>query len=552
MNARDLVLRDEISKPSCRVNIEALQGVSLAVAQERNLETVMRLIVHGIAETPGMALVRLWYLDSDTIEPPNRTRTRSAAHHFLRLMASAGRSLNPAEDWTRINGSFSRIRFGVGKVGLIGQSGESVFIPDLSVDQRWVIRPDWVDREALQSFAGHPLKFRDEVLGVLGLFSRARLNEIDFRWLLTFANHAAVAIANARSFEELEHLHARLEQENRFLQTDLKNASDFGDMLGESTALRKVLSQIQLVANTQATVLISGESGTGKELVARAVHEGSARRHRPFIKVNCGAVPEHLFESEFFGHVRGAFTGAVKDRLGRFQVAEGGTLFLDEIGEVPLALQVKLLRILQERQFERVGDDCTMTADVRIVAATNRDLKQAVASGSFRQDLYSRLNVFPIEVPPLRERREDIPNLAAHFLRTSAMRLKVKFATFTEGQMEQLQAYEWPGNVRELQNVVERALIVAQNGILGFDLRGSEEHFARSLVKQNRLEPSSPDEPVLTRAELKRRERESIAAALRQTRGKIGGLRGAAALLGMKPTTLTSRVKALGLGKEEL
>jgi transcriptional regulator with GAF, ATPase, and Fis domain len=279
-------------------------------------------------------------------------------------------------------------------------------------------------------------------------------------------------------------------------------------------------------------------------------HERSARQHLPFIKVNCSALPEHLFESEFFGHARGAFIGAVKDRLGRFQVAENGTLFLDEIGEVPLALQAKLLRVLQEQQFERVGDDRTVTSDIRIIAATNRDLKQAVEVGAFRQDLYYRLSVFPIEVPPLRERREDVALLAAHFFRTSAKRLKVNLPTLSKGQVEQLQAYDWPGNVRELQNIVERALILAQNGTLSFDLERPRNRPAQGSAEQGGLERlSSPHAPIFTRAELKGRERESIAAALRQTHGRIAGPRGAAALLGMKPTTLTSRVKALGLDR---
>jgi transcriptional regulator with GAF, ATPase, and Fis domain len=420
----------------------------------------------------------------------------------------------------------------------------------LSANQPWVLRPDWVIREGLRSFAGHPLKFRDDVLGVLGLFSRARLTENDFRWLRTFADHAAVAIVNARSFEELERLRARLERENEYLQTEIKEAFAFGDLLGASPALSKVLSQLQLVAHTAATVLITGESGTGKELVARALHARSTRQHRPFVKVNCGAVPEHLFESEFFGHVRGAFTGAVKDRPGRFQVAEGGTLFLDEIGELPLSLQAKLLRVLQDQQFERVGDDHTVTSDVRIVAATNRDLKQAIEAGAFRQDLYYRLSVFPIEMPPLRERREDVALLAAHFIRTSAKRLKVNLPPLTKDQVEQLQAYDWPGNVRELQNVVERALILAQKGHLSFDLELPRARSVQRPAEQGGLPRfSAPPAPILTRVALRERERESIVAALRQTHGQIAGPRGAAALLGMKPTTLSSRVKALGLDR---
>jgi transcriptional regulator with GAF, ATPase, and Fis domain len=289
------VLRGEILKPGLGVNVEALQRVALAVAQERHLGTVLRLIVKRIAEEPDVALMRLWLLGAEPLGLPSpASAARPQPTRWLQLAASAGRPLASEEDWSRLNGAFSRFALGAEKVGVIGQSGDSVLIPDLSVGQPWVRRPDWVRREALQSFAGHPLKFRDEVLGVLGLFSRARLTESDFRWLRAFADQAAVALANARSFEALERLRAQLERENEYLQTELKEAFAFGEIVGVSPALQKALSQIQLVAPTAATVLITGESGTGKELVARAVHERSARRQRPFIKVNCAAIPEHL------------------------------------------------------------------------------------------------------------------------------------------------------------------------------------------------------------------------------------------------------------------
>ena len=248
---------------------------------------------------------------------------------------------------------------------------------------------------------------------------------------------------------------------------------NFGDIIGESPGLRKVVQQIQLVAPTNASVLITGESGTGKELVARAIHEHSSRSGRALVKLNCSAVPEGLFESEFFGHVRGAFTGALKDKPGRFELADGGTLFLDEIGEVPLAMQAKLLRVLQEQELERIGDTRTRKINVRIVAATNRDLKKEVDTGRFRQDLFYRLSVFPIEVPPLRERREDIPPLAAHFVRQSARRMNRPDLRITQAALSELAAYDWPGNVRELQNTVERAVILSRGGPLRFDLAGS-------------------------------------------------------------------------------
>src|SRR5262249_26985592 len=259
-----------------------------------------------------------------------------------------------------------------------------------------------------------------------------------------------------------------LEFENEFLQDEFR--ASFGNIIGHSPALQKVLAQIATVAPTEANVLILGESGTGKELVARAIHDMSARKEHPLVRVNCASIPKELFESEFFGHVRGAFTGAIKDRVGRFELADHGTLFLDEIGEIPLDLQSKLLRVLQEGQFERLGEDRTRTVRVRIIAATNRELLTEAKAGRFRLDLYYRLSVFPIELPPLRERPEDIGPLAAHFVQHSARRLGVERPRLTRAQVQQLEGYDWPGNVRELQNVVERAVILARGGRLQFDL----------------------------------------------------------------------------------
>ena len=531
------------------MNVEFLKDVALAVAQEQHLETVMNMIAEGIGQDPKVALVRLWLVRPGDIcaecylrsQCPDQTRC-------LHLVASAGKSLDQKESWTRLNGAFRRFPLGVRKVGFMGKSGESILIPDLAVDQKWVTNPDWVKREELRSFAGHPLKFREEVLGVLGVFSRTRLTENVFGWLRTFADSAAVAITNARRFEEIDRLRAKLELENEYLQTEIKEIYDFGEIVGQSAALKKVLEQIQLVAGTTATVLILGESGTGKELIARAVHERSSRKERPFIKVNCAAIPEKLFESEFFGHVRGAFTGADKDRVGRVQLADGGTLFLDEIAEIPIGLQAKLLQVLQEQQFERVGETRSRKVDVRIIAATNRDLEKEIENGNFRSDLFYRLSVFPIKTPPLRERREDVPLLAAHFLKTSAKQMNIQAPKLTKGHIERLQAYDWPGNIRELQNAIERAAIFAQTGALQFDFLSLEAPKSDASIKSVPSIPTpKPDPIILTEAELKKRERESIIAALAQANGKISGPRGAAELLGMKPTTLASRIKALGL-----
>ena len=258
--------------------------------------------------------------------------------------------------------------------------------------------------------------------------------------------------------------------ENVYLKEEVREAGAFGEIIGRNAGMEELLRQIEMVAPTDATVLILGESGTGKELVAREIHKRSRRADRPLIRVNCASVPRELYESEFFGHVKGAFTGAIKDRAGRFEAAHGGTLLLDEVGEIPLPLQSKFLRVLQERQYERVGEEKTRTVDVRIIAATNRDLKKEVDEGRFRHDLYYRLNVVPVRVPALRERKDDIRLLAAHFLEQAAQRLKLRVPRLTEDHARLLQDYDWPGNVRELQNVAERALILGQNGVLHFDL----------------------------------------------------------------------------------
>ncbi len=342
----------------------------------------------------------------------------------------------------------------------------------------------------------------------------------------------------------MEQEQARLQAQNTYLYEEILSDYNFGAVIGQSPGLRKVMQQTQLVAGTNASVLINGESGTGKELIARAIHDQSPRKNRVLIKVNCSGVPDSLFESEFFGHVRGAFTGAIKDKPGRFELADGGTLFLDEIGEVPLAMQAKLLRVLQEQEIERVGDTRTRKVDVRIIAATNRDLKHEVDAGRFRQDLFYRLSVFPIELPPLRERREDIPLLAAHFAKQSAQKMNFPTPRITRAAMSQLADYDWPGNVRELQNAVERAVILSQGKPLQFAFAESTPPDVARTTYAASLVPA-----LLTRDELKRQERENILRALKQTRGKVFGPDGAAGLLAMKPTTLASRMRALGIAR---
>jgi len=356
---------------------------------------------------------------------------------------------------------------------------------------------------------------------------------------ITERRSTEIQLQNA--LEELKVLKERLEEQNAYLQEEIHIEHNFREIVGQSEPIKKIIRQIDVVAPTDASVLINGESGTGKELIARAIHQASRRNASPLIRVNCAAIPAELFESEFFGHIRGAFTGAVRDRVGRFELADGGTLFLDEIGEIPLELQSKLLRVLQEGQFERVGEERTRKVDVRIIAATNRDLRQEIVAKNFREDLYFRLNVFPIQSPALRERPIDIAPLAAHFLKQTGKRLNMPGRRLRNSDIEQLQRYSWPGNIRELQNVIERALITSIGADLNLDLPDES-------TVQNNTSEATDGQTILTDAQMRDLERSNLQAALAATKGKLFGKEGAAELLGIKPTTLASRLKRLDLG----
>jgi transcriptional regulator with GAF, ATPase, and Fis domain len=348
-----------------------------------------------------------------------------------------------------------------------------------------------------------------------------------------------------RALEEIDKLRQHLESENVYLREEVRAASGESTILGNSPAIHHLLERIEMVAPTDAAVLILGETGVGKELVARAIHESSPRRDHSLVKINCSAIPRELFESEFFGHIRGAFSGASTDRIGRFQLADGGTLFLDEIGDLPQEMQPKLLRVLQDGEFEPVGDNRTRLVNVRTIAASNRDLKSLVRAGQFREDLYYRLSVFPIEVPPLRERNDDIPLLATHFLEAARKRFGRSGLRFNASQLRQLQDYDWPGNVRELQNVVERAVIASRSGSLRLDILGGAEAGSSAPVEST----ASDESEVFPDEEMNRRVRDNMAAALKRSGGRIYGPGGAAELLGISPSTLNTRVKKLGLKK---
>jgi PAS domain S-box-containing protein len=347
------------------------------------------------------------------------------------------------------------------------------------------------------------------------------------------------------AFTENARLREELERERDYLREEVEVSMNFGRIIGESSALKKMLARLEAVAQTSASVLIEGESGVGKELVAHVIHSRSSRASGPLVKVNCASIPHELFESEFFGHVKGAFTGAYRDRVGRFQLADGGTIFLDEVGEIPLDLQGKLLRVLQESEYERVGDDATLTVDARIIAATNRDLEELVDNGGFREDLYYRLSVFPIVVPPLRDRDQDIIQLASHFLEKACMDFGHRPLSLSKQQLSLLNKYSWPGNVRELKNVIERAVILSQGKVLRLDLAMAD------ILRSSRTQATQPDRvqtQIMTDHELTELQKENMLSALRLSNGKVSGSEGAAQLIGLKPSTFTDRMKKFGIG----
>ena len=534
----------------CPTDVERFKRLLLDMAQERSIDNLLKRIVHQLAGQPAVALARIWLIaPADLCATCHMRNECPDQTSCLHLVASAGVSDASDQEWTNLDGFFRRFPIGVRKVGTIAATGKPIEVPDTAVETQWIAKPDWAAAEGIRGFGGQPLIHQGKVLGVLALFSRDCLGEENLTWMRMIANHAAAAIANARAFEQIEELKHQLELERDYLRDEVLEAHAFGDILGQSPSLKTVLQQIELVAPTEANVLILGESGTGKELVAREIHRRSLRHEHPMVKVNCASIPRDLYESEFFGHVRGAFTGAVTDRTGRFELAAGGTLFLDEVGEIPLPLQSKLLRVLQEGEFEPVGDNRTRHVNVRILAATNRDLKQEVQAKRFREDLYYRLNVFPIEIAPLRQRKEDIALLASRFVELSAENLNRPRPRLNQANLLQLQRYDWPGNIRELQNVVERAVITANSGRLSFDLPTEENHG----ISADRVLPQEPMQPapikIATYDELHRMERDNILAALKQTEWKVSGRGGAAELLGIKPTTLASRIKKMDISR---
>jgi formate hydrogenlyase transcriptional activator len=421
----------------------------------------------------------------------------------------------------------------------VGKTGKAYVCQDLEAERHFT-EDDRLFGYGARAYVRAPLFVRDRLIGSIAFLrreKRAFLPE-EVELLEAISRPVATAVSNSLAFEEIANLKNRLQDENVILREELDERSSFGNVVGSSTALRRVLARIEKVARTDSTVLLLGETGTGKEILASEIHRRSARGGGNLVKVNCAALPESLIASELFGHEKGAFTGATSRRLGRFELANGGTIFLDEVGELPAEVQVALLRVLQEGEFERVGGSHVLHTNARVIAATNRDLARAVAEGRFRSDLYYRLNVFPIEVPPLRERAEDIPILVEYFARRYGARLGKRFRRVDRKTMDRLLAYEWPGNVRELENWIERAAILSEG-----DKLVVEEPAARGTGRAGA--PAAAGPPLT----LKEQEKRTIERALESSHGRVSGRAGAAVALGLPNTTLESKIRRLGIDK---
>jgi formate hydrogenlyase transcriptional activator len=426
-------------------------------------------------------------------------------------------------------------------------SGQPLIARGAELDQYQSETVSMLRREGVQAICCVPMITHGRILGSLNLAGRRAdaFSDTDLELLRHVSAQIAIAVENALAFKQIDALKDKLAEEKLYLEEEIRGEFNFEEIVGDSAVLKRALAQVELVAPAGTTVLLLGETGTGKELFARAIHNLSPRQERTFVKVNCAAIPSGLLESELFGHERGAFTGAVNQKIGRFELADKGTLFLDEVGDIPLELQPKLLRVLQEQEFERLGGNRTQRVDVRLVAATNGDLAKLVAERTFRSDLYYRLNVFPIHIPPLRERREDIPLLVRYFVQKFSRRLNKAVEYIPAEAMDALANYSWPGNIRELENLIERAVLLSpgkQLRIPSSELKGTSS--PATVGDPSAMVNALPAAPITT---LEEAERQHILRAMRQTGWRVAGPKGAAVLLGMKRSTLQARMRKLGI-----
>lgn len=512
----------------------SLTSLLLKMSEERTVQGVIDCVIQSlISSRPHLASVGIWLAER------NQLVLRASAYQPDQSPISALRDGGIGYEAVSLDDP------------LLGTNVADIRAARIESD--WPHYPDWARDEGVIGFGAAPIRHRGTLIGQFAVFLRYRFEDLTaweqgVAWTRVVADYLGACIANARAFEEIESLRDKLAQENEYLREESAKSSGAEGIIGSSPVLLHAVEQATLVASTDASVLIQGESGTGKELFAQLIHDRSPRARGPLIRVNCAAIPHELFESEFFGHTKGSFTGAVKDRVGRFKLADGGTLFLDEVGEIPLDLQGKLLRVLQEGVFEAIGEERSQRVNVRIIAATNRDLKDEVAAKRFRQDLYYRLSVFPISLPPLRDRPEDIPLLAIHFLKQAARRFGQTVLQLKKSQVAELQYYAWPGNIRELQHVIERAAIGSQNGPLKFALApAAMSEKSKSPLPSDDVETDLQQSRVLTYIELEALERRNLESALAAAKGKVSGSGGASELLGLNSSTLASKLKRFGL-----
>lgn len=523
---------------------DMLRSVTRGLASTENLETVLQSITTTLVEHAGARISRIHLLLHD--HECDFCRERIAAglqtasdERALHRVATGGIPDDPTKHHRiTLDSNLPAAYLVRGRVPVLVEDWRL----DTTADRDEEMVRAW-QALGIIGLAGYPLEYRGELLGCIGYIADHHIARDEFELLGIFADQAAMAIKSAQLFQEVERARERLLVENAYLQEELVQEGGFEGIVGDSPALRAVLRRVRQVAPVETTVLLTGETGTGKELIARALHAGSPRKNRPMIKVNCGAIPQGVVESELFGHEKGAFTGALQRRIGRFELAHQGTLFMDEVGELPLDTQVKLLRVLQEGEFERVGSTKPQATDVRLIAATNRNLEHEVANGRFRADLFYRLDVFPIRIPPLRERRSDIPLLVRHFLAHFQRKLAKPLKDMSPRSMTQLEQYTWPGNIRELQNVLERACVLATNPIV--DLADQFPAPGRRAFAT----PSAETESAAEMLTLEQNERNHIRRALAAAGGKIHGPDGAAAMLAINPNTLRSRMQKLGIDK---
>ncbi len=515
-----------------------LLQVSEAANSRIEIAAVLEAVVEGLEPAMNVKALAVTTIEDDTLVPHalyirgvERRQGDSFADIIARWMSLSGAEMPKPHGSLPLAGTGTEY---------VGRTGRAWVCEDLARGTRFP-EDSRLLAAGVRSYVRVPLKVRDQLIGSLA-FSRGEpgpfsAHEVDVFEAL--ARPIAAAVANARAFEEIARLTGQLQAENLALRQEIDERSMFEEIIGSSPALRETLSRVDKVAGTDTTVLITGETGTGKELVARAIHRRSQRSHRALVAVNCAALPASLIASELFGHEKGAFTGAVQRRVGRFELASGGSIFLDEVGELPPEVQAALLRVLQEGTFERVGGSQPIATDARVIAATNRDLGEAAAAGTFRSDLFYRLNVFPIAMPPLRQRQEDIPILVEYFAARYAARFGKRFQSIEKSSMDRILDYSWPGNVRELQNVIERAAILSEGEVLRVD---------EPLIGGTGGAVPTPPETRLPDA-LRDAERRRIEEALAQSAGRVSGAKGAAVRLGIPSTTLESRIKRLGIDK---